>query len=650
MDKQNLVRALLVAMLFLLVWNMLSTRMNPPPPGPSTNGVVSTAPTTAPVTSGPAVAGQWSLQGAGEEQLVELGNTTDDPDSPYRLHVTLSSRGAGVVRVRLTDYFASLHSQELYEIIAAVTLADQRPSYAFSTQRLNLDQQENLEMGGQNWRVEQQESAAGQEVIFSLDLFRAGQPAGVLRKRFLLTRQEKKSGHNDLRITLEVENSSAMPFQVIWSEHGPSGMRHEDPREEDRQFSAGLLEAGNITIARKRNKEIKPHQPHDMISSATTGSALSWVGMTNKFFVVIAAAENNTPAAPWLTAVRVVRLRNVEKDYDDGAVELVTRPLDVAPGQKITQTLDCYLGPKAKSVFAKDDTYQARNYVGLVNADYYSCAWTPIVDAMLWLLFTSHTLLKNYGLSIILMVLIVRTILHPLTKKGQVSMMRLTREMSVLQPKMEEIRKKFANDRQKQNEAVMKLYQEHNINPAGQMLTCLPMFLQMPIWAGLWAALNYTVEMRHQPFFWWITDLSAPDSVWQLSFNIPLLSSNHISLLPPLLGIGMWLQQRLMPKPAAAAKQSTKTDDQMAQQRLMMGFMSIFMVFIFYNAPSGLTLYIMASNFFGLFESYLIRKHIEKHDQQHPPQLPGQVPEKPLLKKPKFLEKLEKMADDARKK
>jgi YidC/Oxa1 family membrane protein insertase len=267
------------------------------------------------------------------------------------------------------------------------------------------------------------------------------------------------------------------------------------------------------------------------------------------------------------------------------------------------------------------------------------CAWTWIVNLMLGLLSIVHSVWPhNYGLAIIVMVLVVRFLLHPLTKKGQVNMARMAEQMQALQPKMEEIRRKHEGDRQRINQETMKLYQTEGVNPAGQMFGCLPMFCQLPIWAALWAALQTTVELRHEPFIFWIHDLTTPDHLIEFGRSFPLIG-NAFNLLPPLLGISMWLQNKYMPKPASASQSST----QATQQKMMMSMMSVMMVVFFYNAPSGLTLYIMSSNFFGLFEQWRIRKHIAEEKARH-----AAEGTKPRFQKPKWIQKLERLAEEAR--
>jgi YidC/Oxa1 family membrane protein insertase len=223
---------------------------------------------------------------------------------------------------------------------------------------------------------------------------------------------------------------------------------------------------------------------------------------------------------------------------------------------------------------------------------------------MMWLLdMFSKATLGNYGLAIILLVVLVRLGLHPLTKKGQVSMMA----MQKLQPQMEAAREKYKDNKAKLNEEMMKIYKSAGASP---FLGCLPMVLQMPIWIALWTGLQAAVELRHAgllPF--WITDLAAPDALIDFGrtlVNLPLVGPlRSFNLLPILLAVGMVLNQKFTPSTPTSTQQQ-------ATQKQMMYFMNVFFLLIFYNAPSGLTMYIMASTFAGVFEQYVIRKHIRE--------------------------------------
>ena len=227
----------------------------------------------------------------------------------------------------------------------------------------------------------------------------------------------------------------------------------------------------------------------------------------------------------------------------------------------------------------------------------------------------------NYGWAVLSLVIIVRVLLHPVSRRGQISMTRMQQRMSVLQPKMEALKEKYANDKQKLNEETMKLYREEGISPFGQMTGCLPMVLQMPIWMALWTTLNTTFELRHAPFILWIKDLAGPDAlmyfgpgswVYEHTDWVPMHGPiSSLNILPFLLAISMWAQQKFMPKPSKMERSKRRGEDQMAQQRKIMNFMMFFMAYLFYSAPSGLTLYIMASSIFGSLENWRIRKHIE---------------------------------------
>lgn len=159
---------------------------------------------------------------------------------------------------------------------------------------------------------------------------------------------------------------------------------------------------------------------------------------------------------------------------------------------------------------------------------------------------------------------------------------------------------------------MMELYKEQGASPIKGML---PMLLQMPIWIALYSAIHSSVELRGEPFLpFWITDLSSPDALISFpEFTIPLLGGiSSLNLLPLMMGVAMFLQQKLLAPATAAAS----TNPQAAQQqKMMMIMMPLMMPLFLYNAPSGLNLYIMSSVFAGVIEQYYIRKHIRQKDE-----------------------------------
>jgi YidC/Oxa1 family membrane protein insertase len=216
--------------------------------------------------------------------------------------------------------------------------------------------------------------------------------------------------------------------------------------------------------------------------------------------------------------------------------------------------------------------------------------------------------IANYGVVIIILVFLMRLAMHPVTKKSQVSMNRMTK----LAPKAEEIKKKYANNKAEMNKHLMALYREQGASPVMGML---PMIVQMPIWIALWSAVYTGIELRGAPFLpFWITDLSAPDALVRFStVTVPLLGwkIDSLNLLPILMGVAFYLQQKLMPTQATAA-----TNPQVAQQqKMMMLMLPVLFPLMLYKAPSGVNLYIMASTFAGVIEQHVIRKHIQEKEQ-----------------------------------
>ncbi len=239
----------------------------------------------------------------------------------------------------------------------------------------------------------------------------------------------------------------------------------------------------------------------------------------------------------------------------------------------------------------------------------------------------------------------MRALLHPITRKAQINMMKMGKMQQQLAPELERLKKKYKDDQAAYNREMMNLYKEKGVNPAN-MLGCLPMFLQTPIWIALYAMLYYAIELRQQPAFYgvfqaisnghwkFLADLSDADHFFQFSQhplypfgNIPLLGHLNLSalnLLPILMALTYYFQQKYAAPPTAAAA----ANDQMAQQQKMMKWM---MVLIFplmlYGAPSGLNLYYLLSTAAGIVDSYVVRQHIKREEERG--DVPGSKPPGP---------------------
>ena len=201
-----------------------------------------------------------------------------------------------------------------------------------------------------------------------------------------------------------------------------------------------------------------------------------------------------------------------------------------------------------------------------------------------------HAFIPNYGVVIIVFSLIIKLILYPLTKSSFQSM----KKMQLLQPKITELKEKYKDDAQKMNKETMKLYSTYGVNPAGG---CLPLLLQMPIFIALWGLLKVAIELRQQPFVFWITDLSRPDSIFTLPFKLPFFGIDQVSGLALLMGITTFVQQKMSVKDP--------------KQQSLVYIMPVFLTILFMSFPAGLNLYYFMFNVFSIAQQYYIN---QKHD------------------------------------
>lgn len=208
----------------------------------------------------------------------------------------------------------------------------------------------------------------------------------------------------------------------------------------------------------------------------------------------------------------------------------------------------------------------------------------PFSKAVLWSLKKIHIFVSNYGLVLIIFSILIKIIVYPLTHKSYQSMQK----MQGLQPLIAELKEKYGKDPQRLNKETMKLYKEYGVNPLGG---CLPMLLQMPLLYSLFIIFRATIELRGAGFVWWIKDLSSPDTIATLPFEIPLYG-DCVNVLPLLMGATMFLQQKM-------SMQDPK-------QKMMAYMMPIFFTLLFNSFPSGLTLYYTLFNVLSIAQQKLI--------------------------------------------
>lgn len=257
-------------------------------------------------------------------------------------------------------------------------------------------------------------------------------------------------------------------------------------------------------------------------------------------------------------------------------------PVSLKPSEQISSPYTLYLGPRDLGIL-KDLGEKLDLAVNF--------GWTDIIGKpLLYLLRFFNQYIHNYGLSIILLTILIKILFWPLTHKSYKSM----KEMQKLQPRMAKLREKHKNDKQKLNAEMMALYKTYKVNPMGG---CLPMVIQIPVFFALFRILGNAIELRHAPFMLWINDLSAPDRLFNFPFTIPFMSPPYgIPVLTLLMGASMFLQQKMTPTPGDPT-----------QAKVMM-FLPIIFTFMFINFPSGLVLYWFVNNILSIGQQYRIHR------------------------------------------
>ena len=309
---------------------------------------------------------------------------------------------------------------------------------------------------------------------------------------------------------------------------------------------------------------------------------IEWFGVDTKYFIgVLAPQRAHDAGTTYVLRHAADRTANGGLFGASAANVFAYDPIALPSGNRITQTFDGYIGPKLEEELLAFGANLHRS-VDL------GWGWLePLTRFFLWLLRALHSIVPNYGFAIILLTVLVRVATLPILQKQMKSM----EKMRKLQPRLKEIQEKFADDREKQSQAMMSLYRETGVNPLGG---CLPLLLQMPVFIGLFYALQSSIDLRHAPFVLWMTDLSAPEAM----FTIPGLGL-PFRVLPILMAGSMVLQAKFQP-----------AGPDPAQQRMMMVMMPIMMLVLFYQFPSGLVLYYMLSNFLGIAHQWWVGRNM----------------------------------------
>ncbi len=357
-------------------------------------------------------------------------------------------------------------------------------------------------------------------------------------------------------------------YQLVW-QHGLNYT--EENSVDESSFSTAYADNGGDIVTLEASKVDHP-------VSQTLSGTTSWVAQTTKYFVSAIVAKGRNADGAYLEG-------NEAPLPNGGLVRSYNTALQMRyEGQPIqADSFMVYIGPL-------DYNLLKSYHVGLEETVGMGWKWVirPIAEYVMLPAFEFlHSFIPNYGLVIILFSIILKILLNPLT----LSSMKSMRKMQALQPMMEDIKEKYKEDPQKMNQAVMNLYKEYKINPLGG---CLPMVLQLPILYALWAIFRSNIVLRQSNFFWWIKDLSIPDTILRLPFTIPVVGMNQVSGLALLMAITMFIQQKMTIKDP--------------RQQFMVWFMPVMFWVLFNNFPAGLNLYYFVFNLLSIGQQYMMNK------------------------------------------
>lgn len=578
-------------------------------------------------------------------RLIRLGSL--DRESGYFLQATITTAGAAIETVELNDpRYTSVNNRE-----APLKIVGDDPQTNDHTLQMSLqaidDQLKKFDtsLAEVDWEVVDEKE---NEVTLSYTA-----PDGTLevRKRYRVNAGDLENPDESVLgyvvdFDLTVRNLSEQPEEVQYTLLGPVGVPLEDRANAQNyvEIKAGTLDDPadpedishiKMTAAALVKESEKADRMQDPGRLTDWKAPLKYVGTDVAYFAALVIPKENQLETKYFERAQPVVIRkDGHKDkgeWSNISVELTSQPFRLKPGEQLDHEFQAYFGPKRSELL---EPLGAGGVTGL--------GWFSIVAlGMLSLLhFFNEVLLLPYGVAIIALTVVVRACLFPISKK----IARNQQRMKELQPKMEELRTKYADNKEKQAEAYREFMAKHGFNP---LAGCLPMLLQLPIFLGLYRALYASVDLRNAQFLW-IDNLAAPDQLFQLPFELPLLGS-YFNLLP-LLSMGLFFaQQKLfMPPP---------TSEEQALQYKMMNIFTLVLGFMFYRFPAGLCVYFITSSLWGICE----RKLLEKLGlTSTPPVTPatgdeggsggsGTRPtgEPPKPRPPGFLQRLMEAADEA---
>ena len=430
-------------------------------------------------------------------------------------------------------------------------------------------------------------------IIFTRDFFNKD-VLGNIHKFTLLKRYEFLPGDYVFKLGIGVKTYDSNGLNINDASYSLRTSPQIGPHYDVKK---NRYEVRQYLSLKDKKRERKP------MADKVYNKSYEWAGVGGKYFAILVKPEDSSKMVPSLKTST-----KSETDYINSQLFLTRSAIASGEPETVQDVYYVYIGPRSENELKKYNAAD-KNAWGLTNVRFNQALQTsglfsPIEKVLKWSLEMIFRLVKNWGVAIIVLTIILKIILFPLNKSSSMGSLK----MQQIQPQMQAIQEKYKDDQQKMSLELSNLYKEAGYNPASG---CLPMILQMLIILSLYNVFNNYFEFRGAPFIrGWIDDLSVGDKIWSWEKNIPIISGftqNTIRLLPIIYTLSQLLNAKITQYGGAAAGGRNK-----GQMALMMYGLPIIFFFILYNVPSGLLLYWAVSNVLQIGQQLLINSMMKK--------------------------------------
>lgn len=584
MENKNLILAIALSVVILIGFQLIAERLLPPPapqpaPGvsegqaPAPDGTLTPPSSAQPGTAAPQVAppGAPAAPTPGEpvarSRAEVLAATPRVRINTPELHGSIALIGGRVDDLTLVNFRETIDPNSP-EIVLFSPPGSADPYFA----ELGwVGAPAGVPLPGPNtrWEADGEELIANRPLTLSWD-----NGAGLVFKRIYAVDE-----HFMFTITQEVENRGSEPVGV-----NPYSVLARWGTPETSQFF--ILHEGPIAVIGGTLKELSYEDLREqgVINYSTTGG---WLGFTDKYWLGALIPVQSDQVEARFVHTRTGELDKYQADYVGGG-------LVVPAGGSISQRTMMFAGAKQVRLLDRyAEQYGIKRFDLAIDFGWFYFLTKPFFLFLIYI----KDLVGNLGVAILILTVCIKLAMFPLANKSY----RAMSQMRKLAPEMTKLRERFADDKARLNQEMMALYKREKVNPASG---CLPMIVQIPVFFALYKVLFVTIEMRHAPFFGWIQDLSArdPTTIWNLFGLIPwnpeaiLPAALHIGAWPLIMGVTMYLQQKLNPQPPDPV-----------QAKIFM-LLPVIFTFMLAQFPAGLVIYWTWNNILSIIQQWVIMR------------------------------------------